>query len=150
MGNLYSTNTWNRFDTTSPNDPFSKTSVTLASLRKSQEVNNAAVQTRPGRALVEGIRQLPTVQEKEQALVMEQDTMGTVMSYISALTCTASSPQVITYDIINSPSSSDSMMPSLSSLIHLCCPDEKSAWPEQLSAYYHYRENLTTLDCTVL
>ena len=121
--------------------------INLAHLSQNQEAQNAVVQARPGRALVAGIRQPPTPQELEQALLMEQATLGIAMSHISALT---SDLQVITYDRINSASSSDMLMSSLVSLIRLGCPENKSAWPKELLAFHQYRDHLTNLDSTVL
>ena len=135
---------------TGPGQHLNSGTVNLASLTQLQEMQNAVVLARPGRALVAGIRMPPTIEDKDQALMLEQDTLGSTMSYISALTCTTSAPQVITYERINSASSLDKLIPSLVTLIRLGCPEDKAAWPKELSAFYQYREHLTTMDCTVL
>ena len=120
--------------------------LTLASLSEQVDTVNAMVQTRPGRAMVAGIRQPPTEYEETQALAIEQDTLGNAMSYLAALYVSKTAIQALTVERINSASSTDPVIPSLLSLVQIGCPEEKSSWPRELQMFQQYRANLTTLD----
>ena len=111
---------------TSPSDHMHVATLTLASLSEHIAAVNAAVQTRPGRALVAGMRQPPTAHEEDLALTVEQDTIGSTMSYLAALSHSNSHVQALTVERINSASSKDLVMSSLVSLIQIGCPEDKN------------------------
>ena len=124
--------------------------LTLLSLSEQVDTVNAMVQTRPGRAMVAGIRQPPTEYEETQALAIEQDTLGSAMSYLAALYENKTAIQALTFERIDSASSTDPVIPSLVSLVQIGCPEDKSSWPMELQMFHQYRANLTTLDSTLL
>ena len=53
------------------------TTLTIASLAAQSEALDVHIQTRPGRALVAGHRQSPTVEEETEATTIEQEMLGT-------------------------------------------------------------------------
>ena len=135
---------------TSPSDHMHVAALTIASLTEHVNTVNEAVRARPGRTLVAGMRQPVTLHEETQALLVEQDTLGSTMSYLAALSHANSSVQALTVERINSASSSDPVMSALVSLIQLGCPEDKAVWPKELQTFHQFREQLTTIDCTVL
>ena len=134
---------------TGPSEHMHVAALTLASLTEHVAAVNAAVQTRPGRAMVAGIRQKPTAQEEKEALIVEQNTLGSTMSYLAALS-TDSNLRALTVERLNSASAKDPIISSLVSLVQIGCPEDKAVWPRELQPFHQYRDHLTTMDCTVL
>ena len=98
----------------------------------------------------ETVQLLLTVEEKEEATSIEQETLGTTMSYLAALSQNHAGVQPLTVERISQESARDSTISSLVSLIQKGCPEKKEVWPKDLEAFHQYRADLTTADCMVL
>ena len=101
--------------------------LTIASLAAQSEAIDAHVQTRPYRALVDGLRQFNTEEEETEANTIEQGTLGATMSYLAASSQHYSTIQPLTVERISHESSRDPLISSLVSLIRIGCPEDKGA-----------------------
>ena len=128
----------------------SVTTPTIGSLAAQSEAVDSHVQTRTGRAVVASTRQSPTVEEETEATTIEQETLGTAMSYLAALSQHHSTMRPLTMERISQESSRDPTISSLVSLIQIGCPEDKGVWPKELQVFHQYRADLTTAECMVL
>ena len=87
----------------------------------------------------------PTQEEQEEAMMVEQKTMGKVMSSVAGLSVDDNRVRAITMERICQASATDKTIKAMIELVRQGCHEVKDLWPEELQIFYPYREHLSSM-----